>query len=422
MRRPLLAALLALLVGCTTGAESTAPTTLRVVMADDWASAPVVGAVIDEFEREHPGLSVQVHGSPFSQIPELVTAADELEQPYDLAHWHAFAAAAGGFARPIDDLWEAEGLSADAYLPGAVRDVTWDGRRYGMPLDVNAMVLMANREHLAAADLTEDDLADRDDFTGHAATLADLESTDHAIAVTASSWSAYGWIVAGGGRLLETDPAGDPVLDEDGNPTFTFDDPATVAAVQSLVDLVEAGDAPPPLAPDLALDAVAAFTEGRAPLHASGSWDLPLARRAPDATVQAEDVAILPLPQADPDRPRTVLGGSSLFLPKGSEHPELAFELMLALTERDVGLALVEQEGRLPALVDAYTDPLFGSSPDLAAFVQQLEHAEIMPLIAYPEVAIAFRDALEATLAGRATAAEALHRTQQTAEAWLADR
>lgn len=421
MRRTLLAALLVLLVGCTTGAESAEPMTLRVVMADDWASAPVVGEVIDDFEREHPGLRVQVHGSPFSQIPELVTAADELEQPYDLAHWHAFAAAAGGFASPIDDLWEAEGLSADEYLPGAVRDVTWDGRRYGVPLDVNAMVLMANREHLATADLTADDLADSDDFTEHAAALADLEATDHAIAVTASSWSAYGWIVAAGGRLLETGPSGDPLLDDDGMPTFTFDDPATVAAVQELVDLVEAGDAPPPLAPDLALDAVAAFAEGRAPLHTSGSWDLPLTRRATPSAVQAEDVAILPLPQADPEAPRTVLGGSSLFLPKGSAHPELAFELMLALTERDVGLDLVQQEGRLPARVDAYTDPLFESSPDLAAFAGQLEYAEIMPLIAYPEVAIAFRDALEATLAGRATAVEAMEQTQRTAEAWVAD-
>jgi multiple sugar transport system substrate-binding protein len=421
MRRTLLAALAVLLMGCTTGAESAEPTTLRVVMADDWASAPVVGEVIDRFERDHPGLRIQVHGSPFSQIPELVTAADELEQPYDLAHWHAFAAAAGGFARPIDDLWESEGLSEDAFLPGAVRDVTWDGRRYGVPLDVNAMVLMANRHQLAAAALSADDLADSEDFTEHAAALADLEGTDHAIAITASSWSAYGWIVAGGGRLLETGPTGDPVLDEDGRPTFTFDDPATVAAVEAMVQLVEAGDAPPPLAPDLALDAVAAFAEGRAPLHASGSWDLPLTRRARPSAVEAEDVAILPLPQADPQDPRTVLGGSSLFLPQGSEHPELAFELMLALTERDVGLALVEQEGRLPARVDAYDDPLFDSSPDLAAFVQQLEHAEIMPLIAYPEVAIAFQDALEAALAGRATPVEAMHRVQQTAEAWAAD-
>ncbi|MEX2551132.1 MAG: extracellular solute-binding protein [Nitriliruptoraceae bacterium] len=421
MRRTLLAALAVLLIGCTTGAASVEQTTLRVVMADDWASAPVVGEVIDAFEREHPGLRVQVHGSPFSQIPELVTAADELDQPYDLAHWHAFAAAAGGFARGIDDLWASAGLTEEMYLPGAVRDVTWDGRRYGVPLDVNAMVLMANRNQLAAAELTEDDLAEIDDLAEHAAALADLEGSDHAIAITASSWSAYGWIVAGGGQLLETGPDGELVLDEESRPTFTFDDPATVGAVANLVELVEVGDAPPPSAPDLALDAVAAFAEGRAPLHASGSWDLPLTRRVDPAAVETEDVAVLPLPQADPDDPRTVLGGSSLFLPKGSEHPELAFELMLALTERDVGLALVEQEGRLPARVDAYDDPLFESSPDLAAFVRQLEHAEIMPLIAYPELAIAFGDALEAALAGRATAAEAMAQVQRRAEAWTAD-
>jgi ABC-type glycerol-3-phosphate transport system substrate-binding protein len=37
------------------------------------------------------------------------------------------------------------------YLPGAVLDVTWDGQRYGVPLDVNALVLLANGDLLEAA-------------------------------------------------------------------------------------------------------------------------------------------------------------------------------------------------------------------------------------------------------------------------------
>ena len=422
MRRLLVALAALVAVGCAFTAPAAEPRTLRVIMADDWASAPLVGEVIDAFEADHPGVRVQVQGSPFSQIPELVEAAHALGQPYDLAHWHAFAAAAADLAEPVDELWDAEGLSAADYLPGAVLDVTWDGSRWGVPLDVNALVLMANRELLAAAELSEDDLALSEDFATHAATLAELDGTDHAMAVTASSWAAYGWIVAGGGQLLETAPDGTAALDAQGLPTFTFEDARTVAALEVLIGLVEAGHAPPPLAVDLALDAVASFADGRSALHASGSWDLPITRRAMRTEVAIEDIAVLPLPQHDPTAPRTVLGGSSLFLPRDGQQQELAFALALALTEREVGLALAEQEGRLPARVDAYDAPLFATSPDLAAFVAQLEHAQVMPLIAFPEVATAFRDGLDGALSGRVEPAEAMAQVQATAERWLAEQ
>lgn len=422
MRRLLVGLVAVIVTGCALTSSATEPATLRVIMADDWASAPLVGEVIAGFEEEHPGVRVQVQGSPFSQIPELVDTAGELGQPYDLAHWHAFAAAAADLAVPVDDLWEEAGLSAEDYLPGAVLDVTWDGSRYGVPLDVNALVLMANRDLLAAAGIDAADLARVEEFSGHADRLAALESTDHAVAVTASSWAAYGWIVAGGGQLLETDADGTAALDERGLPTFTFEHPRTVTMIDLLASLVERGVAPPPLAPDLSMDAISSFAASRTALHASGSWDLPIARRTAQAEITDEDVLVLPLPQLDPAAPRTVLGGSSLFIPEGAPERQLAFALALALTELEVGIDLAEQEGRLPARAAAYDDPLFETSPDLAAFVQQLEHAQVMPLIAYPEVAVAFRDGLDAALGGRASAAEAMEGVQEAAERWLDDR
>ncbi len=410
------------LVGCTGESGTPEPVTLRVVLADDWASAPLVGEVVDAFERDHPGARVQIHGSPFSQIPEVVAAAAELGQPYDLAHWHAFAAAAAGLAEPVDDLWESAGLDPEAFLPGAVIDVTWDGQRYGTPLDVNALVLLANGDLLEAAGLTPDDLRDSATFTQRAAELAALPDTDHALVVTGSSWAAYGWIVANGGQLVELTPDGTAALDADGLPTFTFEDPATVGALEALVELVRSGSAPPPLAVDLAISAVAPFADGRSALHTSGSWDLPITRRALELDAEVDEVLVLPLPQAEPAQPRTVLGGSSLFLPVGGDHRELAFALSQALTDREVGIALAATEGRLPARRDAYDDPLFRSSPDLAAFVTQLDHATVMPLIAFPEVSIAFRDGLEAVLGQRSTPSEAMADVQRVADRWRAQR
>jgi len=404
-----------LLAGCASAPAPAEPIALRVVMADDWASAPVVGRVIDAFERDNPGVRVQVQPSPFSQIPELVTAANELGQPYELAHWHAFAAAAAGTAQPIGDLWDEAGLRIEDFLPGAIDDVTWEGERYGVPLDVNALVLMANADQLRDAGITPADLLTPERFRVSAATLRRDTGADHAIAVTASSWAAYGWMTAAGGGLIDG-------TDASGLPRFTFQDPRNIEALDLLVDMVASGDAPPPFAPDLSIDAVASFSAGQTPLHVSGSWDLPLTRRASQVDAGVEDIVVLPLPQRDPADPQTVLGGSSLFVPRGAEHRELAFELMLALTTDEIALELAGQEGRLPARASVYDAPLFASSPELAAFVEQLPDANVMPLIAYPEVAAAFRDGLERALAQQRSPAEAMAEVQAFADRWAEDR
>jgi multiple sugar transport system substrate-binding protein len=404
--------LVLLLSACAASAAPPEPVVLRVVMADDWATAPAVREVVDDFERDHAGLRVQVQGAPFSQIPELVASGLTLEQPYDLAHWHAFAAAAAGLAEPLDEHWRRAGLTAEEYLPGALEDVTWGGVRYGVPLDTNALVLLVNRGALTEVGLDTEDLGTLERFRDAATAVTDAGVVDHAMAVSASSWPAYGWIRAHGGELVRVDAS-------TGTPAFTFDHPATVAALELLVDLVHGGQAPAPFAPDLALDAVQTFAQGSVAMHASGSWDLPVIARAASSDLE---VAVLPLPQADPTRPRTVLGGSSLFVPAGSSHPDLAFELMLRLTDDPVALRLAEEEGRLPARARVFQEPLFTSDPLIAAFVAQLPHAEVMPLIAYPEVADVFREALEDTVSRRLPPAEAMGRVQAYSTRWLAEQ
>jgi multiple sugar transport system substrate-binding protein len=414
VRRPLVLVVVAtLLAACAGTPAAPESVTLRVVMADDWASVPLVGEVIDAFEDDHPGVSVQVQGAPFSQIPDMVRSGVELEQPHDLAHWHAFAAAAAGLAQPLDDLWDEAGLTEQEYVPGAVEDVTWEGGRYGVPLDVNALVLMVNLASFEAADLDVGDVATLEGFERAAEQVVEEGGADYAITVSASSWAAYGWIVANGGGLVDDDGA---------EVRFTLDDPATAEALAHLAALVATDRAPGPFAPNLAIEAIESFVDGSTAMHASGSWDLPIARRADPSRGEVADIQILPLPQAEPDDPRTVLGGSSLFVPPDAPNRELAFELMLALTEDDVALELAVEEGRLPARQRVYDHPVFASSPDLAAFVEQLPTARVMPLVAYPEVAAAFGEALEDIVAQRESVEEALAEAQQYADQWLAGR
>jgi multiple sugar transport system substrate-binding protein len=272
---------------------------------------------------------------------------------------------------------------------------------------------MVNEASFERAGLELDDVATLEGFELAAEQVVDSGASQYAITVSASSWAAYGWIVANGGQLL--------TRDADGQIVFTLDDPANVAALEQLAELVATERAPGPFAQNLALEAIESFADGSTAMHASGSWDLPIAQRAVQAELALEDIRILPLPQTDPDRPRTVLGGSSLFIPPDAPHRDAAFELMIALTQDDVALELAVDEGRLPARRRVYEEPVFASSPDLAAFVELLPTAEVMPLVAYPPVAAAFREALEDSIAQREPVAEALAGAQRYAERWLAE-
>jgi len=405
------ALLVVVAAGCTTSVAPTEPTLVRVIMADDWATAPAVRDVFDAFERAHDNVRVQVQAVPFSQIPDMVSSGQDLDQHYDLAHWHAFAAAAAGLAEPLGEQWREAGLRTDEFLPGAVEDVVWLGEPYGVPLDTNALVLLTDLNLIAGAGVDgADELGTPEGFLDAADAIVASSTAKWMLPISTSSWQAYGWIRAFGGELVRIDQ-------ETGAPTFTFDDPRTIAALDFLVELVDTNLAPKPFGADLAADAVQAFAAGEVAAHATGSWDLNIVARNATRDV---DLEVLPLPQADPDDPVTVLGGSSLFVPVGAEQPDLAFDLALRLTQDDVALRLAEEEGRLPARVRVFDAPQFTEDPLLSDFVLQLPNARVMPLIAYPEVAQAFSEALNSTLSGSQSPAQTMGELQAFAEGWAA--
>lgn len=382
---------------------------LRVVMADDWAATGPVDRVVRAFEAANPGVRVEVDGLPFAQVDEAVDASIRSGQPYDLAQWHAFAAGARGLAEPLDEVWD-DRLDADEFLPGAVGDVRWGDAYYGIPLDVNAMVLMANRDHLDESGVDPSSLRTFDDLEAAAAALTLPDDSRRGFAQSLSSWSAYGWIRANGGEVVEVDAGG--------RPTFLLDDPRTVAAVDLLARLIAAGHSHRPGTVDRSIDTRELFGAGDATLIATGSWDLVDAgQSAALEGVQAPTAVALPVPVGpDADGPGTALGGSSLFVPRGAANRELAVDFALALIADDVALELAEAEGRLPARRRVWDAPFF-ATPTMRLLREHLEVASPMRLIAFDEAQLAFTRALERVLGLGEPAAEALAEAQAVAEA-----
>ncbi|MGQ0519539.1 MAG: extracellular solute-binding protein [Actinomycetota bacterium] len=388
--------------GCA-GESDDAATTLRVLMTDDWVTAPFVSAVKD-FERDHPGVRVEVERAPISHMLDTVSAQTRDGQAPDVVQAHAFSAAAQGLAQPVDDLWEAS-LKTSEFLPGAIDDVTWGDRLYGVPLDTNAMFLIVNKEHYQAAGLTPPSgRSTFEEFEATARSLAAAGGERRAIAIPTSTWWTYGWIKANGGEVISVDPGGQVRL--------SLDAPEVVEALDFLSRLVKAGLAFPPQAADShSNDALSLFRSGRAATLASGSWDLSILGKDPGAA--RYDSALLP---QGADASGTAMGGSSLFVPTGSDKRELAFEFMAHLVSDRYALRLAKEEGRLPVRPRVYEDPYF-KSPALATVIEQLPSASPFKLTAFPDAHDVFAGAVDEILRTGADATAAMKDAQQRAQA-----
>lgn len=396
----------AVAAGCSVTAGSGSRTILRVVMANDWAGTPPVIDAVRAFEAAHRGVRVEIEDVYFEFMAEKVRSDIAGGVPPDVVQWHAFAAGAQGMAEPMDRFWEGR-LDPAEFLSGSIEDVTWAGVRYGVPLDTNAMLLIYNAAHFREAGVSEPGPSTTfGQVEAAAARLVASNGSRRVIALPSSTWHTYGWVKANGGEVVEVGPGG--------KPRFTLERAENVEALGYLRGMIAGGAAYPPagVAGDR-VDAFAFFRSERTSMHASGSWDL--------ATLSRErvpwPVRVAVMPGGTSGRTRgTVMGGSSMFVPRGSRNGRLAFDFMLHLAGDGYALRLAKEEGRLPVRVRVYDDPYFRDDPHLRVFLEQLRTAHPFLLEAFPEANRAFGDAIGDVLEGRRDAAAALAEAQRRAE------
>ncbi|HEX2042011.1 MAG TPA: extracellular solute-binding protein [Acidimicrobiales bacterium] len=407
--RPVLATLLAVLAlvasACGGGAGDEQPTTLRVLMTDDWVTPTFLDTVRD-FERENTNVRIAVDKAPIREMPDTVRAGLSTGSGPDVVQYHAFSAASEGLAEPLDDLW-AERLEPAEFFPGALEDVTWAGKRYGVPLDTNALVLILNTEALRVAGVERPDRPmSFADFGALARALTSSDGSRRGIALPTSTWWTMGWVVANGGELV--------TVGADGRPTFGIDSAPVVQAIGFLSDLVRQGVAFPPRAADShSSDAFALFQSGTTAVHASGSWDLTKLRTGPQGAIYKA----APMPRGVTGTTNgSAMGGSSLFVPKGSPNRELAFRFMVHLVSDRYAIRFAREEGRLPVRERLFADPFFQDA-ELKVFLEQLRTARPETLNAFPDAAKAFARAIDQAIRVGRDAAEALGEAQRVAEA-----
>lgn len=404
----------AVVAGCATTpattaleAEATRPA-LTVMLADDWASAPAVVDAITDFEAEHQ-VRVVVDRATFGQLEEFMLADRAGPREIDVSQWHAFAAGALGWALPVTERFAGE-YPEGTFVDGAIEDVTWDGEVYGVPLDVNAVVLVVNTSLLERYGHDLEDLRTWDGLAAVAASAA--EHGTRLMHLPASTWSMYAWVRANGGRWFERVPESGTRLLFDSAPvreTFDF-----------LTDLTADGERMAIADDDTDTDAAAypLFLDEQTLLLASGTWDV--ARLIDDDPEFAWTVVPVPAgPSAD--GPATVLGGSSLYITEQADDPGLAWSFVTHMVRPEYAMGYAEDSGRLPGRTDVLADPFFDDVRYRVA-VDQLPVASTMQLIVYPRVLDLATWTIRDVLNHEEPPGDPFGSLQQAAEALLEDR
>ena len=393
-----IAVLLAL--GCGCGGDG-GGVTLRF-----WAmgrEGEVVRELLPEFERENPGVRVEVQQIPWTAAHEKLLTAHVGEATPDVAQ--------------LGNTWLSEFVALDAIAPLDARVAEsatvdpadpfpgiWDtnvigDRLYGVPWYVDTRVLFYRRDLLAAA--------------GHPEPPADWEQWRAAMRdVVAAGGGArrYGILLP----LNEWPPtvilglqAGSPLLDV-ARGYGAFAQPEFRRAFDFYLGLFRDGLAPPVSNNEIA-NLYQEFARGTFAMYITGPWNLGEFQRRLPAELQ-DAWATAPLPGPEPGVPGVSLaGGSSLVIFKDSPRADAAWKLVEFLSRPQQQARFYELTGDLPAHKTAWETTGIAADPRARAFRTQLDHVVSTPkLPEWEQIATRVYERGETAVRGAATPQEAL--------------
>lgn len=374
--------------------------TLHILLAADYANETPFKDLYVAFQKGYPNITLKVDNAVWEDIPTKVKTAALGGTPIDVMHQHAFEFGHIGLAENVDDLWSKWGKLGD-FLPNSLKDVTWAGKKYGIPLDVNCMFTVFNKDLLAQVGASPPTSATtwpqlRQELLKFAG------KGIFGIGLSNSAWNNSGYVHSNGGDLLNAQQN-----------QATINLPQNVAVIKLLSELGwknKVGSNPTPTKRQD--EPTALFLAKQSAVLLTGPWDLP------DIKKGGVNVGTAELPKGmDGSTNGSVQGGGSLFIGKGSKNREAAFEFMKWAVAVPHQVRMIKEMGRWSVVKSVYSDPNIGANdPLVQPYFSQLKTATPYTLEAYPEGDKAWSDAVAAAYNG-ADAQQALDNAQKVASA-----
>lgn len=306
-----------------------------------------------------------------------------------------------GILQPLDQFVDGDRLNLDEYLPFALREATWEGKLYGLPLDADARVLYSRTDLFDEAGL---------DSRRPPATIDDLEAAVRRLTTAKddryqrlglipwqSQGNLYTWGFSFGGSFY------DPVRRK-----ITADHPQVVAALSWMQDYVNRYDwgKIQHLIGQFGRDVREPFLAGQVAMVVDGNWRLNTIRRfAPKL-----DFSLAPIPYPKQGGKMTTWsGGWAFVIPSGAKHPAEAWEFMKFAAGRRGQELFMTLGDHLPTLNSLLKSDYLTRDPYQRAFAGLLPYAQSRPPLPVGGLYWdALQKAMNDVLPGKKTAAAAL--------------
>jgi ABC-type glycerol-3-phosphate transport system substrate-binding protein len=380
--------------------------TLDVWMAADYYQTKPVQAVFTAFQQAYPNVKLNVSGYEWGDMQNQVKLAVGTGTAPCVSHGHPYAMGAQGFAEDITDMWNAW-QQTDKFMASAIKDVTWKERIYGVPLDINTLFTIYNKEMFKNAGVAEPNA----DWTFQDAREAAKKLTKDGVygtVISASAWGMSGMVVANGTNLLKT---------ENNKIKANLDDPKVIEILATITELGHKDKVSPipPQTPRQTDAPVAIFGAEKAAFFFSGPWDVARIRKEAKPGL-IEKIGTAPLPNGMTGQTDgSVLGGGSLWIPKGCKNTDVAFELLKWFTTNSYQMSMVQDQARYPVIAELYNTTFLQSDTLAHPFYEQLKSAAPYALDPYADASKAWSDAVRAAMDG-GDAAQLLKQAQEKAQ------
>jgi multiple sugar transport system substrate-binding protein len=364
---------------------------------------PTMAKIVDAFNAAHPQITVEMSSLNAVDLYAKVVPAVGAGQGPDVAIMHLDQLATfaiRGTIVELDDVVAGLGLARADFVPAAWDQGTYQGRRYGVPLDVFTLAQFWNTEAFAEAGLTGPLRGDT--FAGAMAALQ-ASGVQNPYWVPPTRWQLFVSLLGQFGGSL---------YDESGT-RATFGSEAGVQALTWMRAAVERGYSPQGASND------------RAPLkNGSAAFLTDLPATIPDLGKTAPDLPweVAPLPQVGP-RPGAFANSHNFVLTRQSQaDPDTAHAAQVVLDWTSRNSATWAEAGNTPARGIARDTDVFRASRQAV-----LATDEVFENLFFPPQIPGSRDiarngyerAVSEAVLGSAGPADALAFAQDTAQRQL---
>lgn len=374
----------------------------------------VVAQLLPDFQRQNPGIHIQIQQIPFTAAHEKLLTAYAGGSTPDLCQlgntWVPELVALDA----LEDLdaWIARSaiVRSEDYFPGIWATNEIEGSVFGVPWYVDTRLLFYRK-----------DLLKRAGFAKPPETWAEWEK---ALAAVKKLGGPRNYAI-----LLPTNEfeqlvvfglqQSAPLLTDNGT-RGNFESPDFRRAFTFYVDMFRKGWAP--VAADTQISNVwQEFANGYFAFYITGPWQIgEFKRRLPQSA--QDDWMTAPMP--GPTGPGVSLaGGSSLVIFKDSKRKREAWKLLEYLSDPAVQVRFYALTGNLPPRQTAWQDPVFAGNPYARAFREQLTRVEPSPKVPeWERIVQKMRIYAEEVIHGKRTVDEALSAFNRDVDAVLEKR